>query len=479
MRPQAIVRYLGLVLLFNAFFLAVSSIISIANGGSAFYPLFFSAVVCAILGLFPLLFVPSIIDITNREGLFIVVCSWLLSCFVGMLPYILWGGEFTLTNAWFESVSGFTTTGSSIITNVEALPHGLLFWRAATHWMGGVGIIIFVLAVIPSMGPASLVLYRSEVSPLAQESFQYRTKKTLMILLYVYIGLTVLETAMLKMEGMDMFDAVTHSFATIATGGFSTKNNSIAYFSSVPIEMTIIFFMVLAGVHFGMLYQFLIEGPKPLLDSPVFRYYISALIVGICLVAVNLHGTVYAGWVESLRYAAFQVASIGTSTGFANADSSVWPSFAQLVIFFFTLQCACAGSTSGGIKVDRIILFWKAVMRRLMKLRHPKAVAVVKVGNTVMDDEVVETAVTFILMYLAILFFSSLAITFFGVDNMTAFSGVAATMGGVGPGFGTVGSLGNYNHLPAIVKWILTADMLVGRLEIFGLILFFTIRRWN
>ncbi|ABW67174.1 TrkH family potassium uptake protein [Desulfosudis oleivorans] len=479
MRAQVILRYVGFVLLFNATFLLISALFSLAGGDSALSPLLFSTVVCALFGLFPLLFVPATTDISNREGLFIVVCSWLASCLVGTLPYLLWGGGFTFTNAWFESVSGFTTTGATILANVEGLAPGLLFWRAATHWMGGVGIIIFVLAVIPSMGAASMVLYRSEVSPLVKESFHYRTKKTLTILLYVYIGLTAAETLLLMIEGMSLFDAVTHAFSTIATGGFSTKNASIAHFASPGMETTIILFMVLSGVHFGLLYQAVTGNPKDLFQSTVFRYYMIAILVGVVLVTINIHGPVYGQWVDALRYAAFQVVSIGTSTGFANADSSVWPPFAQLAILFFTLQCACSGSTSGGIKADRIVLLWKAAARRLVRLRHPKSVVVVKVNQAAVDDEVVETALTYILIYLGVLLVSTLAITGFGVDIMTAFSGAAAAMGNVGPGFGTVGSMGNYSHLPDLVKWILTADMLVGRLEIFGLILFVTIHRWR
>jgi trk system potassium uptake protein TrkH len=479
MRPQIVLRYLGLILLFNAAFLLISTIVSGATGGAAFFSLLFSTAVCVLFGLFPLVFVPSAFDISNREGLYIVVCCWLLSCLVGALPFILWGGEFTITNAWFESVSGYTTTGASILTNVEALPPGLLFWRAATHWMGGVGIIIFVLAILPSMGGAYMVLYRNEMSALAQESLQYRTKKALKVLLYVYIGLTFLETALLMLEGMGLLDAVTHAFATIATGGFSTKNTSVAYFSSPVIEITFIVFMFLSAVNFGLLYQCVTGHPGELFRSSVFRYYTVSLLICVGLVAVNLHGGIYPGWLDAWRHAAFQVVAQGTSSGFASADSAVWPPFTQLVILFLMLQGGCAGSTSGGLKADRLILFWKAVRRRMVKLRHPKAVVVIRAGQTVVDDDVVETVLTFILLYLLVLFASSLVITLFGVDIMTAFSGSAAAMGGVGPGFGSVGSMGNYGHLPDVVKWILTLDMLVGRLEIFGLILFFTIGQWK
>ncbi|HDZ10893.1 MAG TPA: TrkH family potassium uptake protein, partial [Bacteroidetes bacterium] len=346
MRLYVIFRYDGYVLLLNAGFLFISAGISAVNGDAALLPLTYSGLLVLLFGLFPLLFVPPIKDITNDEGLAIVVSGWLLSCLVGTIPYVLWGGEFTFTNAWFESVSGYTTTGSSILNNIEALPMGLLFWRNATHWIGGMGIIIFVLSVLPSMGPASMILYRSEMSPVAMESFHYRTKRALQILLSVYVGLTVLESIALVVFGMNLFDAVTTSFATIATGGFSPKNASIAYYHSVPIELIVIVFMVLSGIHFGLLFGTITGNAKNLLKSPVVRYYVLAMLVGIGLSTINLHRLVYQSWWNALRYSSFQIVSVGTSTGFANANSAIWPPLAQLLLVFFTLQCACAGSTS-------------------------------------------------------------------------------------------------------------------------------------
>ena len=247
MRPHVILRYVGLVLLLNSVFLLISGVISAVKGDSGQFPLFYSFTISVLFGAFPLIFVPSTSDISNQEGFTIVVASWLLSCMVGVLPYVLWGGEFTFTNAWFESVSGYTTTGSSILTNIEGLPAGLLFWRSATQWIGGIGIIIFVLSVLPATERAGITLYRTEMSSLAADTFHYRTKKTLKVLLYVYIALTLLETVSLLACGMNLFDAVTHSFTTIATGGFSPKNNSIAHYQSLSIEIVIMVFLRLSG----------------------------------------------------------------------------------------------------------------------------------------------------------------------------------------------------------------------------------------
>lgn len=479
MRSQIILRYVGLVLLFNALFLLISCLISGFHADSAFFPLLYTALISALFGIFPLIFVPSTKEISNKEGFTIVILSWLLSCLVGVIPYIMWGGEFSFTNAWFESVSGYTTTGSSIITDIEALPLGLLFWRSATHWIGGIGIIIFVLAVLPSMGKPAMILYRTEMSSLAVDNFHYRTRKTLQILVVIYVGLTLLETVSLLLCGMNLFDAVTHSFATIATGGFSPRNLSIGYYKSPAVEVVIIVFMILSGIHFGLLFAAFTGKISELWKSSIVRYYLAALTTGVIAVTVAVHGSQLYTWADALRHAAFQVISIGTSTGFATTDSSIWPPFAQLVMIFFTLQCACAGSTSGGIKVDRIVLFWKAIAKRVTKMQHPAAVIKVKIHTVAVDDDVVEVNILFISFYVGIVFLSALILTALGVDSLSAFSGSAATMGNVGPGFGMVGSIGNYSQIPEAGKWVLSATMLLGRLEIFGLILFLTVKSWK
>jgi len=479
MRLSVVLRYTGLVLLVDATFLFTAAVISLNDGDSALLPLLYAALVAALFGVFPIIFVPSTTSITNKEGFIIVVFGWLLSCAVGLLPYVLWGGEFNLTNSWFESVSGFTTTGASILTNVEALPRGLLFWRSATHWIGGTGIIIFVLSVLPSMGKAGMILYRTEMSPLAAENFLFRTRRTIHILVSIYVGLTVLETAILLICGLNLFDAVTHAFGTIATGGFSTKNTSVAHFDSLSVEIVIMVFMILSGIHFGVLFAAVSGKLEEVWNSPILKFYLVALLIGVGLVAVKVHGCIYHDWGEAIRYASFQVISLGTSTGFATADSSIWPPFAQLLLISFTLQCACAGSTSGGIKTDRIVIFWKAVVRRIKSIQHPSAVITVKLNNASLPDDVVEATVLFIALYLGITFLTTLVLGFLGVDPLTAFSGSAANIGNVGPGFGGVGSFGNYSSIPALGKWALTASMLLGRLEIFSIMVLLMPRSWE
>jgi trk system potassium uptake protein TrkH len=471
MRPQIIIRYIGITLLFNAIFLFISAAISAYKLDAGLLPLLYSAVVVALIGVFPILFVPPAYDIRSDEGLVIVIFSWLLSPLIGTLPYVLYGGEFTFTNAWFESVSGFTTTGSTILNNIEALPLGLLFWRSTTHFIGGIGIIIFMLAVVPSISQAAMVLYKSEVSGLAVDNFQYRTKKTLQIILVVYVGLVLLETVSLLLLGLDLFDAVTHSFATIATGGFSPKNSSLAFYDSPAVEMVVIVFMVLSGLHFGLIFVAVTGNILKIWKSSIARYYVLAMALGVILVSIDVHGEIYPSWSDALRHASFQLVSLGTSTGFASADSSIWPPFSILVLIFFTLQCACAGSTSGGIKVDRVILFFKSVGIQFRRLKHPRAVFATKVENSVIDQEVIAASNLYIAVYLGVVFLSGLILTFMGVDIMTAFSGSAAAMGNVGPGFSLVSSLGNFSQIPAAGKWVLSMVMLLGRLEIYSFLM--------
>jgi len=480
MRLHILLRFVGIILLLNSVGMFLSSFVSVYYSDAALVPLLYSAFILALFGVFPLIYVPPVEKITNNEGLLIVIAGWLLSCLAGTLPYILWGGEFSFTNAWFESVSGFTTTGSSILTNVEAVPKGLLFWRAMTHWLGGMGIILFALSIMPFLGTGTRVLYHTEMSPLARENFQERAKRTVQILVSVYVGLTILETISLIFCGLSFIDAITHSFATIATGGFSTKNTSIAYFNNPAVEIVIMTFMVLSGINFALLFLASLGKLEKLWHSSAARYYLGALAIGIIIVTINIYSAnYYQSWLSALRYGAFQVLSVGTSTGFATADSSVWPSLSHMLIIFFSLQCACAGSTSGGIKTDRIVILWKTFVREIKLLQHPQAIIPIILGKQPIEEEAVVKGILYITLYLIITFVATVLLVSMGMHVVEAFSGTVATMGNVGPGLGRIGSMGNYAHVPAAGKWILSATMLLGRLEIYALIRFFMPNNWK
>jgi trk system potassium uptake protein TrkH len=479
MRMHVVMRYTGFSLLLNAGFLLLASLVSALYSGQSLVILLYSALISLLFGLFPMVFVPPTEDITDKEGLVIVVLSWLACCLIGTLPYVLWGGEFTFTNAWFESVSGYTTTGSSILTDIEALPPGLLFWRSLTHWIGGVGILVFVLAALPFVLGSQATLFRAEISSLTRENFRYRTRRAIQILVVVYVGLTLLETVSLLFCGMSLFDASTISFATVATGGFAPKNESIAFYHSAYVEITVIVFMILSGVHFGLLFTVVSGNPGGFWRSSVVRYYLLSMLVGIAVVFVSLQWDVPGRFWSLLRVTTFQVVSLGTSTGFATADTTLWPPLAQLVLILFTLQCACAGSTSGGIKVDRILVSGKAFAGALRKTLHPAEISVVKIDGKTVREDALAGSLLYVVVYVAVVVLSALFLSAQGMDLLSAFSGSAACMGNVGPGFGTLGSTGNFAHVPEWGKWGLSAVMLLGRLEIYGMLALLIPRFWR
>jgi trk system potassium uptake protein len=480
MRPEIVIRYIGHVLLFCAILMGISGLISFFYSETSFIPLLFGTLITALFGIFPMIFVRRTDKITPTEGLLIVVLGWFAACLTGSLPFLMWGGEFHFVNAWFESVSGFTTTGSTILTDIEALPKGLLFWRSSTHWIGGIGVILFALLILPQASVMKVVLLHTEISNLAKVNFAYRAKKTLQILAYVYIGLTLAQTLLLTLFGMSLFDAVNHSFATIATGGFSTKNLSVAYFHSLPAEIIIMVFMVISGIHFGIIFQTVTFQRKGnLFRSSIARSYLLFLIVGISLVAFKLwHSGLY-DLGDSFRYGAFQVISVGTTTGFATAETSVWPYFTQIILIYFTIQCAMSGSTSGGLKFDRVYIFLKSIGRQLRQIQHPRAFFTTKIDGRVIDHAMESMVAIFIGTYMLILLVSTTLLTFYDIDLLSAFSASAATLGNVGPGFNRVSSMGNFANLPSGAKIILTINMLLGRLEIFGVFSIFYFKTWK
>jgi len=427
-----------------------------------------------------MIFVPRITEINFREGMMTVVLGWLVTCVAGALPYIMYGHEFSLVNAWFESVSGYTTTGSTILNDIESLPKGLLFWRSSTHWIGGIGVVLFTILILPESSTERIVLLNTEISDLAKMNFQYRSKKVLIILAVVYVGLTILETVALRITGMSFFDSINQSFATIATGGFSTKNASIASFNSPAVDIIIMVFMVLSGLHFGLIFNTIIGKTPNIFKSKIVQAFIAVLVLGVTITSLKLYfDGVYDNLPDAFRYGAFQVISVGTTTGFANADSKNWPPLAQIVIIYFTIQCAMVGSTSGGMKFDRIYIFFKSIKKQIKLLKHPRAIVNLKVDRRVVSSEMEMRVKTFIVFYLFIVLVVTIILAAMNIDLMTAFSASIATIGNVGPGFGDVSSLGNFSSLPDAGKFVLSINMLLGRLEIFSFISLFVLDSWK
>ncbi|GAB1473125.1 TrkH family potassium uptake protein [Bacteroidota bacterium] len=479
MNLKVVTRNVGLALLLNALFMFISAIVSAIYGFDAsFSLLILSGFITTVAGIFPLIFVKKSYDISIREGFLIVVASWVLSCLFGMLPYVLYGGEFTIINAWFESVSGYTTTGSTVLQDVEALPRGLLFWRSSTHWLGGVGVVLFMLLVLPTLNSFRMRLSKMEISDLSKNNFRFKAYQTIRVITTVYLTLTFTETLLLMIAGMDWFDAINHAFSTIATGGFSTKNLSLKYYDSVAIDIIIMVFMFLSGMHFGLLYGALTGKSSSIFKSPVIRYYVLSILAGCVIVTLNIKFSgVYKDWGTAIREGFFQVISVGTTTGFANGDSSVWPGLAILIMLFFTTQCACSGSTSGGMKADRVYIFFLSLKSQIIKNIHPNAVVNVKMGNNTLDRDTIYNVNQFIVLYLFIMFIVGMLLVGLGTPMLDSFSASIACIGNVGPGFGAVGSLGNYSSIPALGKFILSIAMLLGRVEIFSLLMLFVVFR--
>lgn len=469
------------LLVLAAFMLASAGISYVNNVDSSYSPLVMSSLLTLLIGCFPLIFVPRSDRISQKEGYCIVVGAWVVASVVGMFPYLMWGGEFTPINAWFESVSGFTTTGASILNDIEALPRGLQFWRMATCWIGGIGVVMFALVILPSIGKSKMMLSNFELSSLAKDNFNlYRTPTVVRIVLSVYVGLTVVTTLLLKLSGMTWFDSLCHAMAACSTCGFSTKNLSIAWFDSAWVEIVLMVAMATSGIHFGLIFATLTRQKNNIFRSEITRTYFSVIGISALLIAISLWlGDIYPTLFESLRKALFHTVSLITTTGFATADCNTWTSFAVLILIFCSIVCACAGSTSGGLKMDRLLMAVKMLRNRLSSQQHPNAIIRIKVDGVSQDKDILNGVMVYIVAYMILILIGVFLNTLFGADLMTGFSSSVACIGNVGPGFGEVGTMDNYSLMPSITKFNLTMLMLFGRLEIFGLIQLFFIRWWR
>jgi trk system potassium uptake protein TrkH len=457
----------------------LAMIISLCNeGDNAHFAFFLSFFISVMVGVFPLIFIPHDSYINIREVYGILIISWAAVCLFGVLPYLMWGGEFTIVNAWFESVSGYTTTGATILNSPEDLPRSILFFRSCTQWMGGVGVVLFAMLLAPAMRMNKTRLSQAEISPMAKENFIYKTQETVSIILSVYLGATLLCFLMYRAAGMDWFDSLNHAFTTVSTGGLSTKNLSMATFDNTWMYIIAMVFMFTSAIHFGLLYSAISGKSGKLFKSPVIRYFFVSVVAGIIAVTLNLWlSGVFDSFGESLLHGAFQVISYTTTTGYASVDSSVLPPFSFIVIVFFALQSGCAGSTSGGIKVDRMFIFFRTLKVQIKRQQHPKAIIPVKVGKNTVDEDIINSVLLFILLFLFILFVATVILTTMGYDLLSSFSAVLASLSNAGAGFGDFSSLGNYDSMAAPGKILMTILMITGRLEIYGLILFFYIRK--
>ena len=411
--------------------------------------------------------------ISHREGMAITALGWLAAGIFGALPFYFGGVLAHPVDCLFESISGFTTTGASVLTDIESVPKGLLFWRSLTHWLGGMGIIVLSLAILPFLGVGGMQLYKAEVPGPVPDKLRPRIKDTAMLLWKVYILFSVMETLLLMLGGMTLFDALCHTFGTMATGGFSTKNASIAFYDSVYIHAVITIFMLIAGINFSLHFYLLRGKPRIMWQDPEFRFFISLFLVFFAVTAVSIYGATYPSVGKSVQYAAFQVASILTTTGYATADFELWPPLPQCILLLCMFIGGSAGSTGGGMKCMRILLLMRHAYQEIFRLIHPRAVIRVKLGTQVVPPDVLSGIWGFFLLWLALLFVSVFLVAATGVDVLTSFASVLACIGNIGPGLGAVGPADNYAMIPTLAKWVLMLCMLLGRLEIFTVIILF------
>ncbi|OGR22290.1 MAG: potassium transporter [Desulfobacterales bacterium RIFOXYA12_FULL_46_15] len=417
--------------------------------------------------------------INQKEGMTTVALAWTAIGLFGALPFYF-EPEFTnFTDAFFESVSGFTTTGSSVMTNIEAANPSLLFWRSFIQWLGGMGIIVLSIAILPFLGVGGIQLYKAEVPSPVPDKLTPRLSDSAKILWVVYAVLTLFQIIFLLGGGMSLFEAACHAFTTMPTGGFSTKNASIAHYNSAFFDYTIIFFMLLAGINFTLHYQMLKGKTLIFWEDTECRFFLLFTLAMTLLVTWDTYGNFYHTFHEAFRFACFQVVSILTTTGFATADYEKFPGLSQMILFFCMFIGASAGSTGGGMKCSRILVCCKYVYRELFKIIHPRSINQVKINAMVIPNDVLRSIMAFIILYMAVFIISSMLLGSMGLDMMTAFGAVAACIGNIGPGFGTVGPTENFAHLPETAKWLLSFCMLLGRLELYTLIILVVPEFWK
>ena len=469
MNWKTISRNVGYALLVSALFMLLSVFVSLLNGrDSAMVALLISFIIAFTIGIFPFIFVKKTAEITMKDGYMIICLSWILSFIVGMLPYALWGGPFSVQNAWFESVSGYTTTGATILDNIEAVPKSLLFWRASTHFIGGLGVVVFLLLIIPNASPVRLRLTNMELSSLSKDGYSSRTNKVVYIFAYVYLGLVILSFFSYWLAGMSPFDAVCHAFSVSATGGFSTRNLSIGAYHSRLIEGLTMLFMFVSSLHFGLVYLTIVTHSLKPLNNPVVKFYVGALVLFSLYLALVLraHG-LSATFGQAMWEGTFQTLCIATTSGFAIVDNAHWPMLSNIVLVFMGVMCACAGSTSGGIKADRVLLLFKAIGLQVKRALYPSAISEVKMGKRFLRDEEVAPHLIYFAMYILLLTISSGLLLLLRQSDVDALTCSVAALGNVGPALHQYGTYGSYNTMPELGKLVMTIDMFLGRVEIY------------
>ncbi len=477
---KVIIRTIGFLLLIEGLFMFLGIPFSLYYCKDNCYALLISGLITSSTGIILFLVTMKNLNkqISIREGFFIVAITWVVISLFGSLPFMISGVIPSFTDAFFETISGFTTTGATILTDIEAVPKGILFWRSMTHWIGGMGIIVLSVAVLPILGIGGMQLYAAEMPGPTKDKLHPRITQTAKRLWAIYLIFTIVETILLMSGGMEFFDAICHTFGTVATGGFSTQNDSIASYSPF-IQYVIIVFMILAGTNFTLHYMALHGRLRKVWKNEEFRYYIGLIFFAGLAVTITLALMDNEPFEKAFRDALFQVSSIVTTTGYITDDYLIWPGMLWFVIFLLMFVGGMAGSTGGGIKVVRQLLLFKNSALELKRLMHPHAIIPVRMNKKTVSQDIIFKVMAFFLIYIIIFAFGTLVMSVLGLDFESAIGSTAATLGNIGPGIGLVGPVGNYSEIPVFGKWFLSLLMLLGRLELFTVLILFTKAFWK
>lgn len=491
---KIIYRFLGITAFLNGIFMFIAFPFSFFNDEKEAWGILNAGIITVLIGLLLYIFnKPKNTNIHKKEGYLIVTLGWLTLSFTGMLPYLLSGTIPSLTNAFFETVSGYSTTGSSILSDIEAMPKGILFWRSATHWIGGMGIIVLTIAILPLLGIGGMQLFMAEAPGPSADKLHPRITDTAKRLYLIYVLLTFAEFFLLKVAGMTWFDAINHAMATVSTGGFSTKNDSIAHYNHLPfVQYIITFFMLVAGTNFVLTYFALKGKIRKVFQSEEFKYYLFG-IVGVSLLIVftiyfyqdpNLQSTIthpkiFGNLEYAFRHSLFMVTSVVTTTGFVTADFTMWNFFTTGIFFALFFVGGSAGSTSGGVKIVRHIIMLKNSFLEFKKALHPNAIIPVRFDGKSVQQNIVFNVISFFIIYMLIFVVSSVILTFFNLDFTSALGAAASSLGNIGPAIGTVSPVNNFAHLSDSAKLFCSFLMLIGRLELFTVLILFTPFFWR
>jgi trk system potassium uptake protein TrkH len=481
MNIRLVIKVICALLLMIAGFMIAPIVVALVYGEREIIPSFLIPMIAVLAGpgVYLLASLRTKGTLSTQSGFFLVTFSWLSAAALGAIPFVISGYVPSYTDAFFETMSGFTTTGATILSDIEALPLSLLFWRSLTHWLGGMGIIVLTVAILPLLGVGGYQLMKAEAPGPSVDKLTPKITETAKILWLLYLGLTVLETVLLVGGGLSLYDALTHTFGTLATGGFSPRAASVGAYASPFVHVVITVFMLAAGVNFILYYRLLVGQARVLRQNTELKAYLLIFAVATIIIAVVLTGRSYETFGESLRYAGFQAASILTTTGYATADFALWPEMARVMLFALMFIGGSAGSTGGGIKVVRVVTVIKQGFNEMRYLLHPRGVFSIRLNGQTIRKNVVYSITGFAFLYIFLLIVTTLVVATGGHDILTSLTTGLATLGNIGPGFGRIGPVENYGFYQDYIKWFLSFIMMVGRLEIYTVLVLVTPRFWR